>query len=99
MNSRRKYGGTTSFTMDKQANGPVTESNADVSAHRPLKPASPDVPLEGIPDFHHVEEEESHAALAPMKMDRDVKGRVNTGTGDQPDNKNGSRFGTACESE
>lgn len=65
-----------------------------VDAPQPIKAADPDVPLHGIPDFHHVEEAGDHARMASMAMDKDVKGRVNTGTGEQPSNSGGSRFAT-----
>lgn len=74
----------------------TNENNANELnvGHRGLKPACPDVPLHGIPDFHVVEEEGDHVRMAGMEMDKDVKGRVNTGTGEQPSNSGGSRFAT-----
>lgn len=67
--------------------------------HREIRPACPHVPLHGIPGFHTVNEQGDHAEMASQVMDRDVKGRVNTGTGDQPANTHGSRFGTDCTSD
>ncbi len=67
--------------------------------HRPIKAADPDVPLHGIPGFHHVEEAGDHARLAHMNIDKDEKNRVNTGTGEQPSNSHGSRFATPSGEE
>ena len=63
-----------------------------------IKAADPDVPLQGIPDFHVVEEEGDHVRMASMEMDKNVKGRVNTGTGEQPSNSRGPRFATPSTS-
>lgn len=65
---------------------------------RKIRQATIYVPLRGIPGFHVVEEA-SGARLAPMKMDKDInKGRVNTGTGEQPALPGTSRFGSPCAS-
>lgn len=78
--------------MGKQENKlPILPSEVEDSK---IEPANPTVPLEGIPDFHVVEEVDDHVRMAPMKIDKDIKGRVNTGTGDQPGNTGGSRFAT-----
>lgn len=61
---------------------------------RPLQAAVPTVAVHGIPGFHGTEEEVDHVRMAHMEMDKDLKGRVNTGTGDQPSNTGGSRFAT-----
>lgn len=82
--------------MDKQLQSNTNWASPD---HRELKPACPDVPLHGIPGFHHVEEEKDHAVMAGQILDGDVKGRVNTGTGEQPSNSGHSRFATKCTSE
>ena len=64
-----------------------------------IRQATAYVPLQGIPGFHVVEEVGSGARLAPMKMDKDInKGRVNTGTGEEPALPGTSRFGTPCAS-
>lgn len=68
------------------------------AGHR-IKAACPYVPLRGITGFHPVREPGGAAVLAPQALDKDHKGRVNTGTGDQPSNKGSSRFGTDCTSE
>lgn len=67
--------------------------------HREIKHALGHVALHGIVGFHPVEEVEDHAVMASQVMDRDAKGRVNTGTGEQPSNSPHSRFGTDCTSE
>lgn len=74
-------------TKDKELQGGTGE-------HHGARAACPDVPLHGIPGFHVVEEEGDHVRMATMKMDPDAKGRVNTGTGDQPSNHGRSRFAT-----
>mgnify|MGYP001546574920 CR=1 FL=1 len=61
--------------------------------------ADPAVSLHGIPGFHHKEEEGDHVHLANMALDKDEKGRVDTGTGDQPSNSGGSRFATPSGAE
>ena len=82
--------------MGKKEN---TDNNPSSNVeNREIEPATPSVPLEGIPDFHVVEEEGDHVRMAPMKIDKDVKGRVNTGTGEQPGNSDGSRFATPSAS-
>ena len=60
----------------------------------PSNAANPDVPLHGIPGFHHTEEEGDHVRLAPMELDKDEPDRVDTRRGDQPCNTGGSRFAT-----
>ncbi|MBZ0207989.1 MAG: hypothetical protein K8H89_16865 [Flavobacteriales bacterium] len=82
--------------MDNRNKSTPKTVNTD---HHEIKPACPDVPLHGIPDFHVVEEEGDHVRMASMQMDANVKGRVNTGTGEQPSNSGGSRFATDCTSE
>jgi len=82
--------------MDEANRTPTNVANTD---HREVRPACPDVPLHGIPDFHVVEEEGDHVRMASMEMDTNVMGRVNTGTGEQPSNSGGSRFATDCTSE
>jgi|GEM_PF-5989298 len=67
--------------------------------HREIRAACLHVPLHGIPSFHTVLEQGGVAEMASQVMDKDVKGRVNTGTGDQPSNTLGSRFGTDCTSD
>lgn len=72
----------------------------------PIRPVDPYVAPEGVPGFHRDEAEEDAPASdatgastgaggsAGMHLDDDVRGRVNTGTGDQPGNTGGSRTGT-----
>ena len=74
-------------------------SGTPVNKPDPIHPANPTVPLHGIPGFHNTEEEEDHVRLAHLKLDADEKGRVNTGTGDQPSNTGGSRFATPSGEE
>jgi len=56
---------------------------------------------QGVAGFHHDPQAEAlpegnHGAATPasLQLDADSKGRVNTGTGDQPGNSGGSRTGT-----
>ncbi len=67
--------------------------------HREIRHALGNVPLHGIVGFHTVEEVEDHAVMASQVLDKDAKGRVNTGTGEQPSNSPNSRFSTDCTSE
>ncbi|MBK8580520.1 MAG: hypothetical protein LKM36_10480 [Flavobacteriales bacterium] len=76
--------------MEKQETGKTNPEEVKVT----LKPANPTVQLHGIPGFHGTEEAEDHARMANMELDKDEKGRVDTGTGDQPSNSEGSRFAT-----
>ena len=66
---------------------------------RPIKAADPDVPLHGIPGFHHVEEAGDHVRMASMELDKDEKNRTATGSGEQPSNNHGSRFATPSGGE
>ena len=70
------------------------EAEAPDQAKQAIKPANPTVQLKGIPGFHGTEEVEDHARMARMELDKDEKARVDTGTGDQPSNSEGSRFAT-----
>jgi hypothetical protein len=69
-----------------------TDKNSVTKQHP--EPVNPTVQAEGIPGFHHKREEEDGVPLAHMELDADAKGRVDTGTGDQPANTEGSRFAT-----
>mgnify|MGYP001550954622 CR=1 FL=1 len=69
-------------------------SGTPANKPEPIKAANPTVPLHGVPGFHTTEEKEDHVRLAHLELDADEKGRVNTGTGDQPSNTGGSRFAT-----
>ncbi|MBS1583456.1 MAG: hypothetical protein JST66_14745 [Bacteroidetes bacterium] len=76
------------------------------SPRTPIRPVDPYVAAEGIPGFHpHPSTAEAPAADATgassgaggdaaYELDPDVKGRVDTGTGDQPGNTRGARTGT-----
>ena len=81
--------------MGQKTDQPNPTSPIDASTE---KPATPVVPLHGIPDFHVVEEVGDHVPMAHMEIDNDVRGRVNTGTGDQPGNTEDSRFATPSAS-
>ncbi len=73
--------------------------NRGLATRWKVEAACPQVPLHGIADFHVVAEA-SGARMAAMKLDKDVsRMRIYTGHGDQPDNKGGSRFGTASQME
>lgn len=77
----------------------LQHANRGLATRWKTKPATPHVPLQGIVDFHVVTEA-SGVRMAAMKLDKDVsKYRIYTGHGDQPDNKGGSRFGTASQME
>lgn len=75
-------------TMGTDKKGTAKKSDSAIRA------ANPTVQLHGIPGFHATEEPEDHVPLARMEQDRHEKGRVNTGTGDQPGNSGSSRFAT-----
>ena len=74
--------------------------NQGLATRWKVKAASPAVPLRGIANFHVDTEHESGVRMAAMKLDTDVsRSRIYTGHGDQPNNKGGSRFGTASQME
>ncbi|MEO8589136.1 MAG: hypothetical protein ABI432_07205 [Flavobacteriales bacterium] len=59
------------------------------------KPVNPTVASRGVPGFHNKIEPGDGKPLAGMELDADTDpDRVDTGTGDQPGNTNGSRFST-----
>lgn len=78
--------------MEKKNETPDTTSE---ETKRPIKAAVPFVSLHGIPGFHPTEEEGDHVRMAHMALDKGLKDRVDTGTGDQPANTGGSRFASA----
>lgn len=74
-----------------------TDMNPEQGVRTVVKPACPSVRIKGVEGYHYVAEA-SGAIMAPMKLDKDVKGLARCATGDGPDNKH-SRFGTTCESD
>ncbi|MBK9420042.1 MAG: hypothetical protein IPN44_03205 [Flavobacteriales bacterium] len=76
--------------MEEQKEGP----DAPKAYKAVVKAANPTVQLDGIPGFHGTVEEVDHARMAHMELDKNEKGRVDTGTGDQPSHSEGSRFVT-----